>query len=103
MGTFLDSPAGRYLRSLSDRFRGEDLADMLCLLQLHGELALRAKGILLLHESGMEAPQLDDETRDKLAEVEQLQRSIGRTGMLMLRPFVMASGKDIWQLKLLKS
>ena len=51
----------------------------------------------------MEAPQLDDETRDKLAEVEQLQRSIGRTGMLMLRPFVMASGKDIWQLKLLKS
>ena len=103
VGTFLDSPAGRYLRSLSDRFRGEDLADMLCLLQLHGELALRAKGILLLHESGMEAPQLDDETRDKLVEVEQLQRSIGRTGMLMLRPFVMASGKDIWQLKLLKS
>ena len=28
-GTFLDSHAGRYLRSLSDRFHGEALADML--------------------------------------------------------------------------
>ena len=100
-GTFLDSPAGRYLQSLRDRFRGEDLADMLCLLQLHGELAMRAKGVLLLREAGIEVPKLDDETHDKLLEVEQLQRSIGRTGMLMLRPFLMATGKDIWQLKLL--
>jgi protease PrsW len=101
-GAFQDSPTGRYLHSLSGRFHGEDLADMLCLLQLHGELALRAKGILLLHESGMGVPRLDEETRGKLAEVEQLKRSIGRTGMLMLRPFMMATGKDIWQLKLLE-
>jgi protease PrsW len=101
-GTFQDSAAGRYLRSLSDRFRGEALADMLCLLQLHGELALRAKGILLLHESGMDVPKVDEETKAKLAEVEQLKSSIGRTGMLMLRPFMMATGKDIWQLKLLE-
>ncbi len=101
-GTFHDSPSGRYLRSLSDRFRGEDLADMLCLLQLHGELALRAKGILLLHESGMDVPKTDEETLGKLAELEHLKRSIGRTGMLMLRPLMMATGKDIWQLKLLE-
>jgi protease PrsW len=100
-GTFLDSNAGRYLRSLSSRFEGEALADMLCLLRLHGELALRAKGVLLLHESGLEVPPLDAETRDKLAEVGQLERSIGKTGMLMLRPLMMATGKDIWQLRLL--
>jgi protease PrsW len=100
-GQFLDSAAGRYLRSLSDRFRGEDLADMLCLLRLHGELALRAKGVLLLHESGLEVPPLDATTRDKLAELGQLERSIGKTGMLMLRPLMMATGKDIWQLRLL--
>ena len=69
-GTFLDSNAGRYLRPLSDRFAGEALVDMLCLLRLHGELA-------------------------------ELQRSIGKTGMLMLRPLMMASGKDMWQLRLL--
>jgi protease PrsW len=100
-GTFLDSPLGRVLKSLRDRFRGEDLADMLCLLRLHGELALRAKGVLLLRESGMEELALDDETRDKLAELAQLERAIGRTGMLALRPLMMATGKDIWQLKLL--
>ena len=100
-GTFLDSPLGRVLRSLRDRFRGEDLADMLCLLRLHGELALRAKGVLLLRESGMEELALDDETRDKLAELAQLERAIGRTGMLALRPLMMATGKGIWQLKLL--
>jgi RsiW-degrading membrane proteinase PrsW (M82 family) len=100
-GTFLDSPLGRVLKSLRDRFRGEDLADMLCLLRLHGELALRAKGVLLLRESGMEELALDDETRDKLAELAQLEREIGRTGMLALRPLMMATGKDIWQLKLL--
>jgi RsiW-degrading membrane proteinase PrsW (M82 family) len=101
-GAFLDSRAGRMLRALRDRFRGEDLADMLCLLRLHGELALRAKGILLLRESGMQEPALDDETRDKLAELKQLERALGRTGMLALRPLMMATGKDIWQLRLLK-
>lgn len=101
-GTFLGSPVGRVLESLRDRFRGEDLADMLCLLRLHGELALRAKGVLLLRESGMEELALDDETRDKLAELAQLERAIGRTGMLALRPLMMATGKDIWQLKLLQ-
>jgi hypothetical protein len=71
-------------------------------LRLHGELALRAKGVLLLRESGMEEPPLDDETRDRLAELEQLKRALGRTGMLALRPLMMATGKDIWQLRLLK-
>lgn len=101
-GTFLDSHVGRMLRALRDRFRGEDLADMLCLLRLHGELALRAKGVLLLRESGLEEPPLDEETRDKLAELERLERAIGRAGMLALRPLMMATGKDIWQLRLLK-
>jgi protease PrsW len=101
-GGFLDSRLGRILQSLRDRFRGEDLADMLCLLRLHGELALRAKGVLLLRESGMEELPIDEETKDKLAELAQLERSIGRTGMLALRPLMMATGKDLWQLRLLE-
>jgi protease PrsW len=101
-GGFLDSRLGRILQSLRDRFKGEDLADMLCLLRLHGELALRAKGVLLLRESGMEELPMDEETRDKLAELAQLERSIGRTGMLALRPVMMATGKDLWQLRLLE-
>jgi protease PrsW len=100
-GTFLDSNAGRYLQALRDRFRGEDLADMLCCLRLHGELALRAKGLLLLRESGMNEPPIDEETRDKLTELAQLKGAIGRAGVLALRPLMMATGRHIWELTLL--
>jgi RsiW-degrading membrane proteinase PrsW (M82 family) len=100
-GSFLDSPSGRYLHSLREHFRGEDLADMLCYVRLHGELALRAKGVLLLRESGLDELPVDEETGDKLAELAHLERAIGRTGVLALRPLIMASGKDIWQLRLL--
>ncbi len=100
-GTFLDSHAGRYLQTLREYFHGEALADMLCCLRLNGELALRAKGVLLLRESGLEEPPLDAETREKLTELAQLERAIGRSGMLALRPLMIATGKDLWQLTLL--
>ncbi|MBS0395405.1 MAG: PrsW family intramembrane metalloprotease [Proteobacteria bacterium] len=101
-GEFLDSHQGRHLLALRDRFQGEHLADMLCLLRLHGELALRAKGELLLRESGLEVPPLDEETQQKLAEITALERAIGRTGMLALRPLMLSTGKDLWQLTLLR-
>jgi RsiW-degrading membrane proteinase PrsW (M82 family) len=101
-GNFLDSPSGRYLQALRNRFGGEALADMLCCVRLHAELAVRAKGVLLLRESGLEEPPIDDETRDKLAELAQLKRSIGTAGLLELRPLMMATGKDIWELTLLE-
>jgi RsiW-degrading membrane proteinase PrsW (M82 family) len=101
-GTFLDSPSGRYLQALRDRFKGEQLADMLCYLRVHGELAVRAKGLLLLRETGMPEPPLDAETRGRLAELSQLERAIGQTGLLALRPLMMATGKEIWQLTLLR-
>ena len=100
-GTFLDTNAGRYLQSLRERFRGEDLADMLCCLRLHGELALRAKGVLLMRESGIDEPPIDTETRARLEELAQLERAIGRTGVLALRPLTLVTGKDLWQLTLL--
>jgi RsiW-degrading membrane proteinase PrsW (M82 family) len=101
-GRFLDSPSGRYLQALRERFKGEQLADMLCYLRVHGELAVRAKGLLLLRETGMPEPPLDGETRGRLAELAQLERAIGKTGMLALRPLMMATGKEIWQLTLIR-
>jgi protease PrsW len=102
-GRFLGTSSGRYLQALRDRFRGEELADMLCYLRVHSELAVRAKGILLLHEAGLPEPPIDAETRGKLAELAQLERAIGTTGMLALRPLMMATGKETWQLTLLRT
>lgn len=101
-GEFLASKSGRYLQALRDRFRGEQLADMLCYLRVHGELAVRAKGVLLLRESGLPEPPIDEETRERLAELAQLERAIGKSGLIALRPLTMATGKEIWQMTLLR-
>src|SRR5438067_1615678 len=55
-GRLSDSPVGRYLHQLKDRFRGPIVADLLCYLRLHTELALRAKGILMMRENGFNPP-----------------------------------------------
>jgi hypothetical protein len=75
---------------------------MLCYLRLHGELAVRAKGVLLMRESGLAEPPIDAETRNKLHELTQLERAIGKTGVLALRPLLVTTGKEIWQLTLLR-
>ncbi|MCM2329640.1 MAG: PrsW family intramembrane metalloprotease [Lysobacter sp.] len=99
-GRLSDSPVGRYLHELKDRFRGPVVADLLCYLRLHTELALRAKGILMMREAGFEVP-VDEPTREKFAEMRYLERSIGRTGLLALQPMLHMSHKDLWQLYML--
>jgi RsiW-degrading membrane proteinase PrsW (M82 family) len=95
------SPVGRYLHSLREKYRGAVIADMLCYLRLHSELAIRAKGVLLLRESGLDA-EIDEETRASLAELQYLERSIGRAGRLALRPVLGLSSRDLWQIYLLE-
>ena len=73
---------------------------MLCLLRLHAELALRAKGILMLRESGFPVKR-EPEIDEKLAELEYLTKSIGKTGELSIAPVLHSSSADVWQLKML--
>lgn len=100
-GRLPDSPLGRYLHTLKDKFKGPVVADLLCYLRLHTELALRAKGILMMREGGFEVP-VDDATREKFAELRYLERSIGRTGRLAIQPMLHMSHKDLWQLYMLR-
>jgi hypothetical protein len=76
------------------------VADLLCYLRLHTELALRAKGILIMREAGFESP-VDDATREKFEEMRYLETSIGRTGLLAMAPMLHISHKDLWQLYML--
>jgi RsiW-degrading membrane proteinase PrsW (M82 family) len=99
-GRLADSPLGRYLATLKSRFEGPVVADLLCYLRLHTELAMRAKGLLMMRENGFDLP-LDDETKAKFDELAYLERSIGRTGMLALRPVLPMSQKELWQLQVL--
>ena len=99
-GDFSGSRAGRYLTSLQEHFPGEVVADMLCYLRLHKELALRAKGVLLMRENGLDV-ELDQDVRDTLLEMKHLQKNMGRTGQAAIRPFLKLSRKDLWQIYLL--
>lgn len=99
-GAFRATRAGEYLESLRQHFAGPVVADMLCTLQIHLELALRAKGLLLARAAGVELP-VDPRTAAAFAEMSYLERSIGPTGALALRPLRRASGRDLWQLQLL--
>jgi RsiW-degrading membrane proteinase PrsW (M82 family) len=101
-GGFSDSPVGRYLTQLKEKFQGPVVADLVCYLRLHTELALRAKGVLMMRENGFEVP-IDEPTREKFVEMTYLEKSIGPTGRRALQPMLHMSHKDLWQLYMLKS
>jgi protease PrsW len=91
---------GRYLDELRSRFPGPVVADMFCLLQLDLELAIRAKGMLMAREAGLNVP-VDDALRARLAERAYLEKAIGRTALLALRPLQVTSDFDRWHRHLL--
>ena len=99
-GRLSDSHVGRYLQSLTERFQGPVVADILCYVRLYTELALRAKGILILRENGFEAAP-DEATRARFEEMRYLERSIGPTGLRAVRPLLHVRQKDLWQMYML--
>jgi hypothetical protein len=99
-GQVSDTPMGNYLKGLRASYPPEVIVDMMCLLRLRAELGIKAKGILLMREAGFE-PESDPSLRSKLEEVGSLEESIGKTGMLALKPFIHTSTQDLWQMNLL--
>jgi hypothetical protein len=94
------TPLGRYLESLQSRFDGLVVADMLCLLRVQAELSMRAKGLLMAREAGFEVPIGEDVERN-LAEMRYLERAIGPTGLLALKPIQTRSRRELWEVYVL--
>jgi RsiW-degrading membrane proteinase PrsW (M82 family) len=99
-GEFSTSRVGLYLHSLKEKFAGPIVADLLCYLRLHTELSIRAKGVLMMRESGFDSP-VGETTRSKLEELRYLEGSIGTTGILAMKPFMQMSQKDLWKIYVL--
>lgn len=99
-GAFSQSPTGQYLHQLRARFPGEVVADLVCYLRLHAELALRAKGVLMMRENGIEVA-IDPQVGEKLEEMRYLERSVGPTALRTLQPLLHMSRRDLWQLYML--
>jgi RsiW-degrading membrane proteinase PrsW (M82 family) len=101
-GNIAQTRIGKYLDSVESRFRGEVVADMLCYLRLYMELAIQAKGILMMRESGFDVDP-DPNVKSKFDEMTYLEKSIGKTGRLALSPFLHSSSRDLWQMHMLQS
>jgi len=101
-GELSRSKVGMYLHSLKEKFQGPIVVDLLCYLRLHTELSIRAKGLLMMRESGF-ANKTGEETKAKLEELKFLESSIGATGLLAIKPFMKMSQKDLWQYYMLSN
>ena len=99
-GQVSGTPVGRYLTTLRSRFPAEVIVDMMCLLRLRAELSLRAKGVLMMREAGFD-PAPDPKLKATFDELRYLEKSIGRTGLLALDPFLHTGTRSLWQLNML--
>ncbi|NNE34601.1 MAG: PrsW family intramembrane metalloprotease [Rhodothermales bacterium] len=99
-GEVSDSKVGHYLDELRSRFSGEVVLDMMCWLRLHLELAIEAKGLLMMRQAGF-SPEPSKAAKAKFAEISYLEKSIGKTGLLAIAPFVHTSNRELWQLYML--
>lgn len=99
-GEFSSSKIGLYLNSLKEKFEGTVVVDILCYLRLHVELSIRAKGLMMMRESGF-MNKAGEETKAKLEEMKFLEKSIGPTGKLAIKPFIKMSREDLWQFYIL--
>jgi protease PrsW len=99
---FASTRFGNYLRELRARFSGPAVADMFCLLRLELELSIQAKALLMARQAGLHIAATSD-LAASLGELNYLHSSIGRTGLLALRPLHLGSDRDRWLRFLLAS
>ena len=100
-GQFGSTKAGEYLMSLKSRFTPEVIFDMYCFIGLYLELSIKAKRNIMLKESGFEAI-VEPDLNNKLLEINQLRKQIGKTGELTLSPLIRMNYRDLWKLKTLE-
>ncbi len=100
-GEVLGTRTGAYLEGLKSHFPGEVVADMLCLLQIHLELSLRAKGLLIARAAGIEMTMGEDAVAN-LKELSYLESQIGRTGLLAMKPILAIGSRELWKIRMLQ-
>lgn len=67
----------------------------MCYIRLYVELRLLAKGMLMAREIGF-SMHVKPDARSKFAELFYLEKQIGETGLIVLRPFLHKDLKDPW-------
>ncbi len=100
-GRFLSTRSGQFLASLQSRFVGETILDMYCFISLYLELSVKAKRNVMLRENGFPV-MAEKDTGDKILELKQLRKRIGKVGELTLAPLIRMNYRSLWKLTYLE-
>ncbi len=90
-GNFASTRAGEYLLSVKERFSPEDFFDMICYVQLFLEIKIEKQSIMLLKQAGFDDDSMGIDLKEheaKKAEMESIEKRVGRTAMWVLAPLV---------------
>lgn len=90
-GDFASTKSGEYLLSVKSQFQPEVFFDMLCYVETYLEVKIEKQSLMLLYETGFKNEELDKTYQkhlDKKTELEALTKTIGKTGMSVLRPLI---------------
>ena len=63
------------------------IVDLLCYITIYIELSMKAKGLLILKEAGINPFEVS-ELQSKLTEIKFLEKNIGYTGKLAIQPII---------------
>jgi RsiW-degrading membrane proteinase PrsW (M82 family) len=96
-GRLADSPAGRFVLALSEQFPPGVGADMFRYIQVHTWLVAKAEEDLIDAQEGR-PEDLSKEVHERLAELHSLERRIGRTALMALRPQLHFTRNDLWEI-----
>jgi protease PrsW len=100
-GQFQNTRSGQYLASLKTKFSPEVLVDMYCFFSTYLDLSVKAKRNIMLRECGL-PPIKEPDVENKLKELFQLRKQIGKVGELTLSPLIRMNYRELWKLKTLE-
>ena len=100
-GNISETKVGNYIQSIQDKFPPAVVGDIICYLRIYLELSIKAKGILIMKESGFEMPP-DPEVEAQFIELNYLEKQIGKTGKLAIQPLLKLNNTDLWQLSMMR-
>lgn len=100
-GNISETRMGQYIQSIQDKFPPLMVGDIICYLRVYLELSIKAKGILIMKDSGLDLPP-DPKVKAQFKELEYLEKQIGKTGKLAIQPLLKIKNTDLWQLSLMR-
>jgi RsiW-degrading membrane proteinase PrsW (M82 family) len=100
-GDISKTKMGAYIKSIQDKFPPLVVGDIICYLRIYLELSVKAKGILIMKETGFELPP-DPAIEAQFKELEYLDGQIGKTGKLAIQPLLKINNTDLWQLSMMR-